>query len=67
VLWISEIAPLGVIGLFGIVLSIILGASNVKTAFEGFSNPVIFLMIGSFLIANAIYKYGLRLFQKSTL
>jgi anion transporter len=58
-LWISEIAPLGVIGLFGIVLSIILGASNVKTAFEGFSNPVIFLMIGSFLIANAIYKYGL--------
>jgi sodium-dependent dicarboxylate transporter 2/3/5 len=58
-LWISEIAPLGVVGLFGIVLSVILGASNVKTAFEGFSNPVIFLMIGSFLIANAIYKYGL--------
>ena len=58
-LWVSEIAPLGIVGLFGIILSVILGVSDVKTAFEGFSNPVIFLMIGSFLIANAIYKYGL--------
>ena len=35
-LWISEIAPLGVVGLFGIVLSIILGASNVKLLLRDF-------------------------------
>ncbi|MEZ0324240.1 MAG: SLC13 family permease [Hydrogenothermaceae bacterium] len=59
ILWISEIAPLSVIGLLGVVLTVIFGVNDIKTAFSGFSNPVILLMIGSFLLANAINKYGL--------
>lgn len=59
ILWISEIAPLSVVSILGILISIILGINDVKDAFSGFSNPVIFLMIGSFLIAIAVNKHGL--------
>ncbi|MCX7761108.1 MAG: SLC13 family permease [Hydrogenothermaceae bacterium] len=59
ILWISEIAPLSVVGLLGVVLTVIFGVNDIKNAFSGFSNPVILLMIGSFILANAINKYGL--------
>lgn len=59
ILWVSEIAPLSIVGLFGVVLTVISGILDIKNAFSGFSNPVILLMIGSFLMANAINKYGL--------
>ncbi|MEJ5173025.1 MAG: SLC13 family permease [Hydrogenothermaceae bacterium] len=59
ILWISEIAPLSVVGLLGVVLTVFFGVNDIKNAFSGFSNPVILLMIGSFILANAINKYGL--------
>ncbi len=57
-LWFSEIATLGIIGLLGVAISILLGINDIKSAFAGFSNPVIFLIIGSFLIALAFNKYN---------
>lgn len=57
-LWFSEIAPLGIVGLLGVAISILLGINDIKSAFVGFSNPVIFLIIGSFLIALAFNKYN---------
>lgn len=59
VMWISEIAPLSLIAIFGILLSVVFGINDVKDAFSGFSNPVVFLMIGSFLLANGISKHQL--------
>lgn len=59
VMWISEVAPLSVISLLGLLLSVVFGVNDIKDAFSGFSNPVIFLMIGSFLLAIAINKHGL--------
>lgn len=59
VLWISEIAPLSIVSILGVLLSVIAGINDIKDAFFGFSNPVVFLMIGSFLIAAAINKHGL--------
>lgn len=59
VMWVSEVAPLSVISLLGLLLSVVFGVNDIKDAFSGFSNPVIFLMVGSFLLASAINKHGL--------
>ncbi|MCX7738692.1 MAG: SLC13 family permease [Hydrogenothermaceae bacterium] len=59
ILWVSEIAPLSMIAILGIILSVLFGINDIKDAFSGFSNPVILLMIGSFLLALAINKHGL--------
>ncbi len=57
--WLFEVVPLGITGLLGLTLTVFYGVADVKNVFEGFSNSVIILMIGSFLIAHAVHKTGL--------
>ncbi|MFN3787089.1 MAG: SLC13 family permease [Sulfurihydrogenibium azorense] len=57
--WLFEVVPLGITGLFGLLLAVFYGIADVDKVFIGFSNPVILLMIGSFLIAHSVNKYGL--------
>jgi sodium-dependent dicarboxylate transporter 2/3/5 len=59
VLWFCESIPLPVTGLIGPVLCTILGVCSAKDAFASFSNDVIFVFIGSFIIAQAMIEYGL--------
>ena len=59
VLWITEALPLAVTALLGPILAIILGVAPARTVFAPFADPIIFLFIGSFMIAEAMFVHGL--------
>ena len=59
VLWISEGLPLAVTALIGPVLTVILRVAPAKVAFAPFADPIIFLFIGSFMLAEAMFVHGL--------
>lgn len=56
--WIFETIPLAVTSLLGPLLCILIGVAPPAKALEGFSNPVIFLFLGGFLIAQAMRRHG---------
>ncbi|HIC09130.1 MAG TPA: Anion transporter, partial [Aquificales bacterium] len=49
--WLFEIMPLGVVSLAAAASTVVLGIADKKTAFANFAHPIIFLFIGSFLLA----------------
>lgn len=57
--WLSPAIPLAVTGLVGISLCTLLGVATFPDALLGFSNPVIFLFMGGFFIAQALTLNGL--------
>jgi sodium-dependent dicarboxylate transporter 2/3/5 len=59
VLWISEALPLAVTALLGAVACVVAGVAPAKEVFRPFADPLIFLFIGSFLLAEAIRRHGL--------
>ena len=54
VLWVTEALPLAVTALLGAVACVVAGVAPAKEVFRPFADPLIFLFIGSFLIAEAI-------------
>ena len=58
-LWLFEVAPLGVISLASAASTVVLGVADKKEAFVNFAHPIIFLFLGSFLLAEAFSKYGI--------
>jgi sodium-dependent dicarboxylate transporter 2/3/5 len=59
VLWVTEALPLAVTALIGPVLAVVLGVAPARTAFAPFADPIIFLFIGSFMLAEAMFVHGL--------
>ncbi len=59
ILWITEALPLAVTALVGPVLAIILGVASARTIFAPFADPIIFLFIGSFMLAEAMFVHRL--------
>ena len=59
VLWISEALPLPVTALLGALLSIVLGVAPLKTVLAYFADPIVFLFMGSFMLARAMMLHGL--------
>ena len=59
VFWVTEALPLAVTALIGPVLTIVLGVAPARTAFAPFADPIIFLFIGSFMLAEAMFVHGL--------
>ena len=59
VLWVTEALPLAVTALIGPLLSIVLGVTTARLAFAPFADPIIFLFIGSFMLAEAMFVHGL--------
>jgi solute carrier family 13 (sodium-dependent dicarboxylate transporter), member 2/3/5 len=57
--WITEPVPLAVTALFGATMSVILQIGDVKKVFAPFSDPIIFLFLGSFLLARAMEVHRL--------
>ena len=53
-LWISEAIPIPVTALLGAVLCVLFGVAPAKVVFTPFADPIIFLFIGSFIIARAM-------------
>jgi sodium-dependent dicarboxylate transporter 2/3/5 len=59
VMWASEALHLAVTSLIILFLQPLLGIESFNNAVIGFANPIIFLMIGGFILAEAIRKSGL--------
>ena len=58
VFWVTEALPLAVTALIGPVLAVILQVAPAGTAFAAFADPIIFVFIGSFMIAEAMFVHG---------
>ena len=58
-LWVTEALPLAVTALLGAVACVVAGVAPAKEVFRPFADPLIFLFIGSFLLAEAIKQHGL--------
>ena len=58
VLWVTEALPLAVTAMLGPVLAVIFGVAPVRGAFASFADPVIFVFIGSFMLAEAMFVHG---------
>jgi sodium-dependent dicarboxylate transporter 2/3/5 len=59
VLWICETLPLPATALLGAVLCIALGVAPARQVFSYFGDPIVFLFIGSFMLAHAMAVHGL--------
>ena len=59
VLWASEALPLPVTALLGAALCVVLGVAPVKQVLAYFADPIVFLFIGSFILARAMMLHGL--------
>jgi len=59
VLWICETLPLPATALLGAVLCIGLGVAPARQVFSYFADPIVFLFIGSFMLARAMAFHGL--------
>ncbi len=57
--WITEPLPIPVTSLVGPTLCVVLDVVKMKDAFAAFSNPMIFLFMGGFIIAKAMTVNGL--------
>jgi sodium-dependent dicarboxylate transporter 2/3/5 len=59
VLWITEALPMPVTALLGAAACVALRVAPAKEVFAPFADPLIFLFIGSFILARAIFLHGL--------
>ncbi len=58
ILWISEIAPLGIIALWIPIAATMTGLLTWPQAVTVWGDPIIFLNLGAFLLARALDKHG---------
>src|SRR5688572_21900469 len=59
VLWVTETLPLPVTALLGAAASVTLGVAPAREVFAPFADPLMFLFIGAFILARAIFLHGL--------
>lgn len=52
--WVFEVLPLPVTGLFSVAIAGLLRLASAKELFASFANPVIFLFLGGFFLAEAM-------------
>lgn len=60
VFWITEAIPISITALLPLVLFPILGIADIKSASQPYANPVVFLFLGGFLLAQAVQKWNLH-------
>lgn len=58
-LWITEALPLPVTALGAAAACVVLRVAPARQVFSSFADPLIFLFIGSFILARAIFIHGL--------
>ncbi len=59
VFWICEVLPLAVTAMLGACGCVLLDVAPAKQVFAPFADPIMFLFIGSFMMARAIFEHGL--------
>ena len=58
--WVTQVLPLPVTSLLPIILFPLIGISSVREAAVPYVNPVIFLLLGGFIIATALQRWQLH-------
>src|SRR5207247_9886031 len=58
--WITEATPLPVTALLGPTFCVLGGGGPAKEVVRSFAEPIIFLFLGSFLLAEAMLHHGLN-------
>jgi sodium-dependent dicarboxylate transporter 2/3/5 len=59
IMWATETVPLAVTSLIILFIQPIIGVESFNAAVTGFANPILFLLLGGFIIAEGIRKSGL--------
>ena len=59
VLWVTEALPLPVTALLGASACVVLEVAPARDVFAPFADPLMFLFIGAFILARAIFLHGL--------
>jgi sodium-dependent dicarboxylate transporter 2/3/5 len=59
VLWVSEALPMAVTALLGPLLAVVFQVAPARATFAPFADPIIFVFIGSFMLAEAMFVHGL--------
>ncbi len=59
VLWITEAIPMAMTAFLGVAAAVLLGVAPAAVAFAPFADPIMFLFVGSFMLARAIFFHGL--------
>lgn len=59
VLWITEAIPMAITAFLGVAAAILLGVAPAQEAFAPFADPIVFLFVGTFMLARAIFVHGL--------
>ncbi len=57
--WVTEALPVPVTALLSSVLAVLLGVAPARAVFAAYADPIIFLFIGSFILAEAMKETGL--------
>jgi sodium-dependent dicarboxylate transporter 2/3/5 len=58
VFWITEALPISVTALLGPVLAVVFQVAPARDALAPFADPIIFLFIGGFILAQAMFVHG---------
>jgi sodium-dependent dicarboxylate transporter 2/3/5 len=58
VLWITEALPISVTAMLGPVLAVVFQVAPARAALAPFADPIIFLFIGGFILAEAMFVHG---------
>ena len=59
VFWLTEAIPIPATALLGVALTVLLGVAPAGKVLAAFGDPVLFLFIGSFMLARAMRVHGL--------
>jgi len=59
VYWVTEAAPMAATAVAGPVLAVLLQVAPARQVLAPFADPIIFLFIGSFMLAEAMFVHGL--------
>jgi solute carrier family 13 (sodium-dependent dicarboxylate transporter), member 2/3/5 len=58
VLWLTEALPMAIAALLGPAAAVLMGVAPASEAFATFADPLVFLLIGSFILAEAMLVHG---------
>jgi sodium-dependent dicarboxylate transporter 2/3/5 len=58
VFWVTEALPLAITAVLGPILAVIFGVAPVRNALASFADPVVFVFIGGFILAEAMFVHG---------
>jgi sodium-dependent dicarboxylate transporter 2/3/5 len=57
--WATECIPIPIAAILGPTLAVVLGIDEAKSAYAPFADPIVILLLGSFIIAKAMSIQGL--------